>query len=62
MPNPGKFTLISRTVQILAPREWTDEQAQALFDQLGDDLDAAIGALGTRVLERHPNLSVISHD
>jgi len=59
---PGKFTLDSRHLEIKAPRDWTDEQAQALLDPIADALDKATGALGNLLLEIHPDLSLTSRD
>jgi hypothetical protein len=58
----GKFTVVNRTLQVQAPRDWTDEQVEALLDPIAEAIDAAAGALATRLLEIHPDLSVTSHD
>jgi hypothetical protein len=56
---PGnRTTLIHPTVKVTAPNDWTDEQAEAVFEAAEEMLDLGLEAVKVKIQEVHPDLDL----
>jgi hypothetical protein len=61
-PLTGEFLLTRITIDVKAPKRWSDSDAERALDSIEDEVDACIEMLRNTILQKVPDLLVTKRE